>query len=156
MPNGNINRLTLRCHDIQYEEDVYQAPDIFAQPTYRSLPDHVDAVREALLSFENTVPEEWKEDLHDELAKFKDADLGPTWTHYPQDVDFISLQHNERNFQERSEEHITAHKNLKWFQEIAKRARQLFKEPEPEWSFFWRSEVFLLFNDEARKQSGFQ
>lgn len=156
MPNGNINRLTLRCHGIQYEADVYQVPDIFAQPTSSPLPDHVDAVREALLSFENTVPEEWKEDLQDELAKYKDGDLGPTWSHYPQDADFIPLRHNERKFQKRSAEHVTAHNNMIRFQEIAKRAGQLLQEPEPEWSFFWRSEVFLLFNDEARKQSSFQ
>ncbi|KAH7395366.1 hypothetical protein DE146DRAFT_659883 [Phaeosphaeria sp. MPI-PUGE-AT-0046c] len=155
MPNGNISRQTLRCHEIHYEEDVYQAPDIPTQPTHPSLPDHVDAVREALLSFENTIPEGWKKHLHDELAKYQDDDLGPTWTHHPQDAVFIPLQHYERSFQERSAEHNTAHKNMKRFQEIANRARELLKEPEPEWSFFWRSDVFLSFNAEARKQSGF-
>lgn len=156
MLNGNINRRTLRCHGIEYEEDVYQVPDISAQPPYPSLPDHVDAVREALLSFENTVPEEWKSYLQKEPAKYKDEDLGPTWCQYPQDADYIPLQHNELPFQQRSAEHVTAHKNMNRSQEIAKRAGRLLEEPEPEWSLFWRSRVFLLFDDEAREQSSFQ
>lgn len=156
MPNGDISRQTLRCHNIHYEEAVYQVPDICTQPTHPSLPDHVDAVREALLSFDNTIPEGWKEDLHNELAKYQDDDLGPTWTHHPQDDVFIPLQHHERNFQERSPQHQTAHNNMKCFQEIANRARELLNEPEAEWNFFWRTGVFESFNDEARKQSCFQ
>jgi hypothetical protein len=156
MPNGNISRKALKCHDIHYEEGIYQAPDVTAQSTNRSLPDHVDAVREALLSFDGTIPQEWKKDLRDELAELGDVDFGPTWTHHPPRAAFIRVQHNERAFRERSVEHEIAHKNLKWYQEISKRARQLLEEPEPEWSFFWRSEVFLQFNDKSQKHSGFK
>jgi hypothetical protein len=152
MPNGDIGRHALQLHNIYYNEEIYQAPGVSTPSTDGPLPDHVDAVREALLSFDGTIPEEWEKDLREELDEFGDADCGPTWAHYPQDVAFIHVQHNERAFQERSAEHIIAHNNLKWFQATAKRARQLLEEPEPEWSLFWRSEVFMLFSDEARKR----
>ena len=156
MPEGDISRTALRNCGIRYDENVYQVPHASSRSTSRSLPDHVDAVREALLSFESIIPEEWKQDLSQELDEFKDANnLGPAWAHKPQTTTFIHVQHNERAFQERSAEHIIAHENLKWSHKTAKRARQLLEESEAEWSFFWRSEVFLLFSDEARKQSTF-
>ncbi|KAF1940462.1 hypothetical protein EJ02DRAFT_513093 [Clathrospora elynae] len=156
MPKGDISRRNLQRHGIRYEEHVYQVPDVSTQSTSRPLPDHVDAVREALLSFEGTLAEEWKKDLREELDNFKDPDdLGPTWTHLPPDAAFIRVHHYERAFQERNTENNIAHENLKWSQEIAICARQLLEEPEPEWNHFWRTKVFLQFDDKARKQSGF-
>jgi hypothetical protein len=151
MQSRNITRYTLRCHDIHYEENVYQNPDLSTQSTSRLLPDHVDAVREALLSFESIIPVEWEKDLSEESTKFEDVATYP-----PQKAAFIRMQHNERAFQERSTEHNIAHKNMQRFQQVARRAQQLLEEPEPEWSYFWRSEIFLIFNNEAQKQSGFQ
>ena len=153
---GDIRRSNLELHGIVYEPDVYQVHDLFPQSTSRAFPDQVDAVREALLSFENTIPQEWEEDLREDFAKFGKADIDPAWTHHPPSSAFIRGKHYERHLRERSADWTTAHEDLKCFEKIAKRARDLLDALEPEWNFFWRSEVFTLFSDKASKQSGFR
>ena len=53
---GDISRLNLRLHGIHYEPEVYRVHDASQQ----ALLDHIDAVREGVLSFESTIPQEWK------------------------------------------------------------------------------------------------
>jgi hypothetical protein len=156
MEKKDISRRALKRHDIRYEKTVYQDPSLSTHSTSRPLPDHVDAVREALLSFEDTIPAAWKRDLRKELTKCDDVATYPEWTQVPPKAAFVRRQHNERILHEASTEHDKAHKNVQRSQQVAKRAKQMFAEAEPEWSHFWRSEVFLLFNVEAKEQSGLQ
>jgi hypothetical protein len=67
----SISRKDLEAHGIYYNADV------FTPSTSHTLPDHVDEVRKSLLSFENTIPPEWEEDLRQEFHKFGEADFGP-------------------------------------------------------------------------------
>jgi hypothetical protein len=150
MPNGDIRKRNLQMHNIWYTEDV------FTKSISQALPDHVDAIRESLLLFESIVPDEWQKDLRNELDSVGTADLGPAWTHHPPESAIIHMKHHQRAFQERSVEHKSAHNNLTSFQEISKRADRLLKDSESEWNFFWRRDMFMLFNDEAQKQPGFK
>jgi hypothetical protein len=151
----DISRFNLQLHGIYYEPEVYQVHDVFTQSTIPTLPDHVDAVREALLSFESTIPEVWEKDLREEFAEFGRTDIGPAWNLHPQSSAFIRGKHYERDLREHSADWKTAHENLLRFEKVAKRARGLLKDLETGWNLFWRSEIFTLYSDETRSQPGF-
>jgi hypothetical protein len=147
MPTRDISRNALERHGIYYDEKVSEEPGFF--------PDHVDAVRDALLSFDGSIPDEWQDCFFGEFDEFGDASVGPAWTHQPPDAAFIRIQNYERRL-ERTEEYKIAVKTLEGLHKIAKSARQLEDEPEPEWSSFWTRHVFRQFNDTAEHYPGFK
>jgi hypothetical protein len=147
MPNGDISRKALERHGIYYNETVSEE--------YHFFPDHVDAVRDALLSFEESIPDEWEDYLLGEFDDFGDVSVGPAWTHQPPDAAFIRVQDYERRL-ERTTEYKSAVKTLEGLQKIAKGVRQLVHEQEPEWSSFWTKHVFHQFNDTSEHYPGFK
>jgi hypothetical protein len=150
----DISRRNLELHRIYYEPEVYQVHTGSTQSTSHALPNHVDAVREILLSFESTIPQVFEKDLSKEFEKFWSADIGPAWTHRPQSSAFIGVTHAQHVSGKHSTDWETAYKNVECCGEAAKDARHLLEDPEAECNFFWRREVFTRFSDEARKQPG--
>jgi hypothetical protein len=73
----DISPENLIIHGITYESDVYPVHDVSGQSTTQSLPDHVIAVGEALLSFENIIPQGWENHLRKEDANFDHANSEP-------------------------------------------------------------------------------
>lgn len=151
-----ISRENLELHRIFYHPCVYQVPYTCGQATKFALPEHVDAVRDALLSFDKIIPEDWEEHLYENFAHFGSKAPGPAWTHQPPESAFIPLKTYERNRPERSIEWTKADKNLKGFEVLAKYAQGLLQDAESEWDRFWRSRIFMSFTDEAYGQNGHQ
>lgn len=148
---GDISRTNLERHGIFYERRVYQVPNASGHSTSFALPDHIDAIREGLLSFHSSIPEEWKKDLNEEFGG-KDIDLAQT--HRPPESAFITTMHHERDRSQRSADWRKADRNFKRFHNVAKHARDLHEHAEEEWNVFWRSEVFKRFRGEAHQQHG--
>jgi hypothetical protein len=153
-PKRDISRRNLELHGIYYEPEVYKVHDGFTQSTSYALSNHVDAVREVLLSFENTIPEVFETDISKEFEKFGAADIGPAWTQRPQSSAYIRANYAQHASGKRSTNWETAYKNVECCGEAAENAQRLLEDPEAEWNLFWRKEVFTLFSDEARKQPG--
>jgi hypothetical protein len=153
---GDIGRENLLLHGISYEPDVYQAHNVSAQPEQFTLPDHVDAVREGLLVMEDMMPREWEQHLRKESVQYGTPDTSPEWMQYPQSPAFLFEEEHEAQTSPRSTEWTTVVKNAQRWERVAKRARDLLEFPEAEWSLFWRSDVFRLFNKEACTQQGFK
>jgi len=149
----HISRQNLKNHNIFYEPEVYNPKDALIQFAFQTLPDHVDAVREALLTFESIVPREWENHLREEYEELKIAgraeDIGPAWTHHPPPSALVREKRYERDIQEHSVEWKAAHENLKCSESVAKRAHELLADLEAEWNHFWRARVFKVFSDEA-------
>jgi hypothetical protein len=156
---GDISRENLARHGIIYDPRVYQVPKASAQSTSFALPDHIDAVREALLEFDNTIPEDWKEYLCEDFTQFVEQfgreTLGPAWSHQPPTSAFIPLKLYERNRLERSSDWTKADENIKRFEAVAKSAQGLLEDAEQEWNRFWRSSIFMSFTDEAYEQNSY-
>jgi hypothetical protein len=146
----DISRVNLIRHEIYYQPDVYHANPENIQPTIHALPDHIDAVRDGLLSMEKILPEDCDATLREEVTNRGSVDIGPDWCLHPQRSAFIRGKHHERVLQQSA-----SHDNLRFCEQVAERAQEILEDSEDEWTFFWRSEIFRLFSDEAREQSGF-
>ncbi|KAH7070236.1 hypothetical protein FB567DRAFT_216878 [Paraphoma chrysanthemicola] len=145
-PQRDISRSNLKTHGITFDTRIIPIHELQEQSTARALPEHIAAVGEALLTFENIIPQGWKRHLEKEAATFnyESPDLpGST---------FVSEEQFEIDLGEHSQEWLLAHQNLKYCNKVAKDAQKLIGNQEPEWSLFWRNEVFVLFNTHIKKQ----
>jgi hypothetical protein len=149
---ANISRKNLESHGVYYIEDLYRPP-------YILLPEHVDAVREVLLSFNGTVPGGgWIKTLRLEAQEYlsdQDHDIGPEAL-LPPDNSMISTEHYETDLNDRSPEWLLAYENMKSCRKVAKIARGLGRESENGWVDFWCSHTFNTASKKAREQPGFQ
>ncbi|KAH8725392.1 hypothetical protein GQ44DRAFT_707019 [Phaeosphaeriaceae sp. PMI808] len=144
----DISRQTLESHGVFYNADVYSPPYI--------LPEHVDAVRETLLSFEGIIPEGgWIETLLGEVKKYGSDGIGIEAS-LPLDISFVPIEAYEAHSQEKSPQWHAAFENLKSCRKIAEIARELRADSEDGWMHFWRSHSFTLVSSRARDQPGFQ
>jgi hypothetical protein len=147
----NITRKNLANHNILYDTDVYRPPSL--------LPGHVDAVREALLSFDNIVPggKGWKMTFEDELKEHKDhISLESADSALPPDAFFIPVAGYQEELNERSTQWHTAHTNMKSCVEVTKSARKLEADMEDGWTNFWRQNTFTVVSEKTKDQPGFQ
>jgi hypothetical protein len=147
--DNDISRDNLVRHKIYYESNVYQANHENTLSTAHALPDHVDVVRDGLLFMEKILPEDCHATLRGELAEHGSVNIGPDWCLHPQSSAFVRGRHHERVLQQ-----STSHDNLRSCEKVAERAQDILEDSEDEWTFFWRSEIFRLFSDEAREQYG--
>jgi hypothetical protein len=146
----DISRANLVRHNIYYEANVYRTNHANTQSPTQALPDHVNAVRNGLLCMENILPEDCDATLRDELAKHGSVNIGPDWCLHPEESAFTRGKHHERMLQQ-----SPFHDNLRFCEQVAERANEIQEDSEDEWTFFWRSRIFRLFDDEARAHSGF-
>jgi hypothetical protein len=144
----NISRNNLENHGIYYDDEFYRTPYI--------LPEHVDAVREMLLSFEDLVPAGgWQTTLQEEAKKYENSSVAPQALHPPvSSVVLCKSYELDRN--ERSPKWIAAFQNLESCEQVAETARNLKADSEDGWVLFWRSNTFTVASEKAREQPGFQ
>jgi hypothetical protein len=153
MPNSkskkDISQKNLNLHNIFYEADVFRPPCV--------LPRHVDAVREALLSFDHIVPDEtgWKETFEEEYMAYKPFSVSPE-TALPPNASFIPVAGYEKDFNDRSPQWRTAYNNMKRCVDVAKTARELEADMEEGWTNFWRRSTFHVVSETTKHQPGFQ
>ncbi|KAH7078108.1 hypothetical protein BKA63DRAFT_602099 [Paraphoma chrysanthemicola] len=145
-PQRDISRSNLEIHGITFDTRIFPIHESQKQSATRSLPEHIAAVGEALLTFENIIPQGWERHLEKEATTFNNEspDLPGSA--------FVSEEQFEIDLGEHSQEWLLAHQNLKYCNKVAKDAQKLIGNQEPEWSLFWRNEVFVLFNTQIRKQ----
>ena len=147
---GDISRENLKRHGIIYDETVYTCDHVDDNMTGNlnsSLPDHVDALREALLNFSGIIPSKWEVLFDDEFAQYdgkifeKECIKPPATAYFPQ-----------RTFELRSQrQRLTkADENMESCKEIADAARRRTKEAESGWNSFLRKKIFGDF-DEGNK-----
>ncbi|KAF1845079.1 uncharacterized protein K460DRAFT_365983 [Cucurbitaria berberidis CBS 394.84] len=154
----DITRETLRLHDIHYDEEVYRGRDeltLTQRPDAVILPDHVEAVREALLTFEGLVPHNWERHLLDEFVEHGSEGIGPSWNLQPPGSAIIPKKAYEFGLRSSDFSWAPAHNALKDDEKLAETARQMLADAESGWKLFWRSKLFRNFSDEACKQPGF-
>jgi hypothetical protein len=147
----NITRKNLANHNIFYDADVCRPPCV--------LPGHVDAVREALLSFNNIVPggKGWKKTFQDELNEHKDLiSLESADSALPPDASFIPVAGYQEDLNERSPQWHTAHINMKSCVEVTQSAWELEADMEDGWTYFWRQNTFTVVSETTKSQPGFQ
>ncbi|CAO2657104.1 Nn.00g032300.m01.CDS01 [Neocucurbitaria sp. VM-36] len=148
---GDISRKNLESHGVYYDEELYHPPYI--------LPEHVDVVREILLSFSGTVPRGgWEETLRQEALQYvsneKNYKLGPEAV-LPPNTSLVSTEDYEADLNDRSPEWRVAYENLKSCRKVAKIACNLGPDSEDGWVHFWRSHTFTVASEKAREQPGF-
>jgi hypothetical protein len=144
MPNGDISGKALERHGIYYNQTASEESHFFS--------DHVDAVRRALLSFEESIPDEWEDSLLGECDGFGDVSVGPAWTHRQPNAAFIHIQNYGRRL-ERTAEYKSAIETFEGLQKIAKGVQQLVNEPGPEWISFWTKHVFHQFDGTSEQHN---
>jgi hypothetical protein len=162
----SITRQNLEKHGVYYHPEV-------EQPSF-DLPEHVDAVREILLTFDNTVPKGallfkagWEATLQDEAYEYEQKrlnsktaesisadDIGEALSPPPSAV--VPIRHHEADRNDRSLAWRTAENNMKSCHEVATRAGQLGADAEEGWTQFWRRHTFTITSEKAREQPGFQ
>lgn len=152
----NITRQNLQLHGIHYDAEVYNGND---GPTSSirafTLPDHVDAVREILLTFSGIIPpEEWVAHLQEEFVQYGSQDIGPSSNLQPPDSAIVRLKTYETR--DTSMVYKDAFAKLKMHEEAAEEARTLLTNLEPGWQTFWREQVFKTASKDARMQPGFR
>jgi hypothetical protein len=145
----SISQPNLNHHNIFYDADVFRPPCI--------LPGHVDAVREALLCFDNIVPggNGWKKTFQDEHTKHEPRNIN-LHSALPPDASFIPVAGYEEELNERSPQWRIAYDNMKSCVEVAKSARKLEADMEDGWTNFWRSNTFTVVSETTKHQPGFQ
>ena len=150
MYEGDISRENLQRHGIIYDENTYLSDDPNATPEDR-LPNHVDALREALLSLSSLIPDDWKE-LFDDEHEHYDNTLGEWVEHLqpPESAYFTPRRYELRN---PSQESMTAHANNEKCKLIAEKARKGAKEAEAGWSHFHRKHIFGDFDEDGRSRT---
>lgn len=154
---GDISQRNLELHSIYFQPAEYQPHDNPTQPCTHALPDHIDAVREGLLVMDNIITQEWKRHVCQEFDEFIEANPDSPYTFQrPQTSNFIKEEPHHIDRQKHSLEWHIADGSLERCLGVAKRAIKLLEHPEAEWNFFWRVNVFELFNDEATKQPVFE
>jgi hypothetical protein len=143
----DISTTNLMRHSIHYDPKVHQGNDANSQSMANSLPDHVDAVRAGLLFMQKIIPENWDATLRKELAQHGTADIGPEWCLHPPE----SAKHHGRWHQQ-----SPLRDNLSFCESVVGDADRIQDDSEDEWTLFWRTKIFRLFNDERRVDSGLE
>lgn len=134
---GDISTENLERHKI-YVKDVHNGDQ--DSDSTSALPAHVDALREALLVFSNTIPNDWKDVFDAEFEQYgskipdQHASLQP-----PDAAYFTDLKDKLRKLSPKS---TAAHENNECCQEIAVKARGKTQELETGWNHFLRVNVF--------------
>ena len=144
----DISRENLEAHRIFYNDQV--------ECSSRNLPEHVDAVRETLLSFENIVPSgRWQTTLRKEAEKYGSEQICAEALH-PTAFSLVLLESHEVDRPRNNPLWNRAFENLCDCQEVAKEAQGLSIDAEDGWTLFWRNNTFTLASQKARKHPGFQ
>jgi len=145
---GDISRNNLQKHGIYYYEEVLYP--------YLELPEHVEAVREILLSIEVNVPDGgWGDTLREEPEVYRYHELHPEALNPPDSPSIITTAH-EKGLGIRSPEWHAAYEDLESSEKVAKLARGLEADSEEGWVHFWRSNIFTIVGDRTHNQPGFQ
>jgi hypothetical protein len=151
---GDISRKNLGEHGVFYNESVYLSQ--------YDIPEHVDAVREILLSFESTVPQGgWETTLQEEAAKYKtNQDHGPEEVIevalLPPELSLVPVKHHEIDREDRSPEWRAAVENLRNCEKVAELARHLDAHAENGWQGFWERHTFTVANEKVHNHPGHQ
>ena len=148
----DISRTNLLLHGISYEPNWDKDHDADEHSSSGMLPDHVEAVREGLLSFENIIPNTWKKDLLDEFASCAGQNLRESCTSLPRHSSFIHLKRHEEADGDYSGVWRRANKNPKHDEIVAKKAQKQLEKAEPEWTLFFRRHVFTQSDDEKEEE----
>jgi hypothetical protein len=150
MSEGDISRKNLQRHGIIYDEDTYSSDDPNTTPEDR-LPDHVDALREALVSLSSLIPDDWKELFDDEHEHYDNTIEGRIEHLQPPESAYFTPRRYE--FRNPSQESMTAHANNKKCKEIAEKARKGAKEAETGWTHFHRKHIFRDFDEDDHSKT---
>ena len=139
---GNISRKNLEEHGVFYDETVSRS--------HYNIPEHVDAVREILLSFESIIPQVgWEKTLQTEAAEYEtNPEYGPEEViegalRHPKSS-LIPVKHHETDRIDRSPEWRDAFENLKSCEKVAELARRLDAAAENGWQGFWERHTFTV------------
>ena len=144
-----LSRSILESHGIFYDPKLYCFRDI-------TLPDHVDAVKEMLLSFEKILPDgSWKIFLEQELQQYGSDEFNHE-SLQPQASSWITSKVYETEFKPPNGERKIAHKNLLHCEKIAVKARRLDTSSENSWEKFWRETTFTHESEKSRERPGYQ
>ncbi|KAF2702903.1 hypothetical protein K504DRAFT_495952 [Pleomassaria siparia CBS 279.74] len=148
MTTSRCTREGLKQYNIFYYEDVHvDKQDNDGPFRFRSytLPDHVDAVRETLLTFENLIPKARGLDLDREFKEQKLDDFGANWSLQPPPSALLRDEaYHLSNIHE-------ARKNLdeiKAHEQVAKDAHRLPADSGSEWQLFWKGKIFRNFHED--------
>lgn len=150
---GDISKDNLERHGIIYDEKVYtrnQEDPKASDSQDSNLPDHVDALREALLAFAGIIPEDWKEIFDDEFEQYGRVIDEKEYLLPPAEAYFTPLRYELRNPTPRS---TAAHENNERCEKIAIAARKRAKEAEAGWTHFLRKKIFRDFDEEKNSRT---
>jgi hypothetical protein len=151
---GDISRENLERHGIVYDEKVYacdhQEDNAFSN-LGSSIPDHVDALREALLEFSSIIPDDWKEIFDDEFKQYGSKISEEKDRLQPSATAYFTLQRYE--LRRPSPQSTAAHENNERCKKIAEAARKRAKEAEAGWTHFLRTNVFGDFDGENNSRT---
>ncbi len=154
----NITRKNLELHEIYYNDE-------FDRLQFHKLPEHVDIVRETLLSFDACLPGSirltggYKQTLHQEFTLHKRANnlannLGLDIQ--PPDKAWIKPQPHESMREDRTPEWNAAKIDLDQCVKVATYVRRLKAESENTWNTFWQANIFTKTSERFRELPGFQ
>lgn len=148
MDNADVSRRDLALHRIFFFEDFSREDE---QQYHSPLPDHVGAVREALLMFNELLPPDLESRFEKEVAEIRSGDRDDSWMLRPPNTAYIpsepSFDHDAWCNQVEA-----AKSRLEKDVEVAEAARKLRNNAaETEWNDFWRSTVFAPFSNEAKQ-----
>jgi hypothetical protein len=155
----DITREHLKLHNIFYHEYAHiDRSNSQAHGTSQAkaiiLPDHVDTVRQALLTFVNLIPPVWQPDLNEELREHRLESAGLDLSLQPPPEAFIRSKNYE--LWDPSEKSFVAHEKLKSHERLAKAARKMMHEGNTGWRSFWKEDVFKRYNEEFYGRPGYR
>ncbi|KAF2108146.1 hypothetical protein BDV96DRAFT_653041 [Lophiotrema nucula] len=151
----NITRQNLQEHGMRYDAQVYPGLDEPTQSTRPyTVPDHIEAVREALLYFDNIIPPgNWTKHLQNEFKQYGSEEIGPLSNLQPPESATIVLKVYENEGDHAACQ--AARVKLKENEEAAEEARRLLIDLESGWKHIWRERVFKLASNDSCMQPGF-
>ncbi|KAL9087713.1 MAG: hypothetical protein Q9165_006480, partial [Trypethelium subeluteriae] len=179
-PPGSISRRNLERHGIIYHEKVYICDDRVEDQSEDSattdaesdcvesgLPSHVNALREALLTFSDIIPEDWRELFDDESKQYSsgfDEEQGTGWNASKKRTQIDEVESvqppaaayfTSRRYELRwpSPQSTVAHENNERCKKIADAARKRAKEAEAAWAHFLRRRIFRDFDEENNSRT---
>lgn len=170
-----LSREILKSHRIHFDENYVYDPE---NPQSEQLPEHVDAVRQALLSFEcSVVGGRWKQHFENEATKYapekvasnpqenlaSDAHeeavsevLMPKEARLPEDSFQVPLKGWETDNEKDNPEWNAVKVSLQKCGKVAEHARTLDASPEDRWTYFWRDIAFKYVSETRQNHTGFQ
>lgn len=142
--DGDIGQENLAKHGISYDQDVYTCghkDDNISSNPRSTLPDHVDALREALLAFSNTILDYWRETLDDEVKQHGGMVPEQECLHPPDAAHFTSPRYELRS---QGQQSTAANDNTLQCRAIAEAARKQANEIEDGWNHFYRAKFSAI------------